>query len=137
MRQFLYVSRQNVYITPKDLVDLLRESRTANELHKITGVLLYISGFFIQYLEGPADKVKQLTTNISVDKRNTGFTVLNDADLANRAFPNWSMGFKSYSIEEAQKEPGFLNINEENGLNFIKEHQEDAYSIMHAYYHSM
>jgi len=137
VRQVLYVSKATQAMRDDELIALLEECRIANAAHGITGSLIYLSGFFIQIVEGPKDQIEQLAHNISLDSRNTNFSVLSDEEVAERSFPSWNMGFRTMSIEELRKHPGFLDINDAIGLDYIKEKHAETYSIMLAYYKSL
>ena len=99
-------------------------------------MLIKVSAFFVQCIEGPNDKIEQLSSYISLDPRNKQFNILSDETVTDRAFASWNMGYKTLSIDEMRSEPGFLDINEVNGLEVIKEHHRDVFNIMHAYYTS-
>ncbi len=133
-KQVLYVSQMTSSVTQDDLAALLRQARSLNETHNITGALICVSNNFIQVIEGPKEGIDQLCNNIEADSRNKNFSILIDQIIEKRSFPNWSMGFRTYSLEEFTKEDGFLNINDENGLETIKSHHNEAFEIMRAYY---
>lgn len=136
-RQLLYVSQQSRALNDDDLKNLLSEARRLNSTHQITGVLIKVSAFFVQCIEGPKDEIEQLAHNISIDARNQQFHILSDKDVTDRAFSSWHMGYKTLSIDEMRSEPGFMDINDENGLDVIKECHREAFDIMHAYYSSI
>ena len=51
----VYVSSAVKLLRPEEIEYLLTRARERNEEYGITGVLLYIGGNFMQYIEGPAD----------------------------------------------------------------------------------
>ena len=95
--RLIYVSVMTEACDTEALEGILRVSRTNNELNGITGMLCYDPTYFLQSLEGPREAINQLYTNISRDKRHQYLTLLEYADIEERAFGEWSMGFLSGS----------------------------------------
>jgi len=93
MRQLLYASNTSRDFTDAMLHDVLAASRRNNSACGITGILLYVSGGFMQVLEGEAQAVQATFARICADKRHWNTTVLLDRE-APRAFAEWSMGFE-------------------------------------------
>lgn len=92
--RIVYVSRATQEFTEDELLNMLRNARPRNEEHGITGMLLYGSSNFMQVLEGEQDALDQLFNNITKDERHKDCNVIDYSEIKNRAFPNWSMGFK-------------------------------------------
>ena len=134
MKQVLYVSDAASLMRDNDLKNMLSEARKNNLEHEITGVLFYISGKFIQCIEGKEKKVDQLVSNIKEDKRNTSLVVLSQSEIATRSFPNWSMGFRTYSVEEFSNEDGFFRLDDEGFLKDLETRHEELIKIMLAFY---
>lgn len=74
-----------------DMDAILPVSIWANARHRITGVLGYAPGFYVQVLEGPAAKLDALLTCLRKDARHTALTVLDRRPTDTRLFPGWSM----------------------------------------------
>ena len=53
----------------EELLAILRQSKAANPLHGITGVLCYSEGIFLQVLEGGRSAVNRLYNRIVADAR--------------------------------------------------------------------
>ncbi len=134
LKQVLYVSQMTRVMSQEDLADLLSEARSLNGAHGITGVLVCVSNNYVQFIEGPCEEIDQLCANIEVDPRNKNFLIVLNKLASERCFPDWKMGFKTYTLEEFSKEDGFMSINEENDLETIKAHHEEAFQLMLAYY---
>lgn len=64
----------------------------------------------MQVLEGAADDVHMIYNSILKDSRNTGNILLADEAISQRAFPNWSMGFKNLESVSPQELPGFQDV---------------------------
>jgi Sensors of blue-light using FAD len=90
----------------KQLTDLLRQSREANERAGLTGMLLYSDGDFFQVLEGEAEAVEKLYEKLHAEKRHSKLTLIIKEPIAKRAFGEWSMGFANVSQAELKKVEG-------------------------------
>ena len=71
----IYVSTAVVPMTEGDLVKLLKQSRSRNEQNRITGMLLYKNGHFMQVLEGEEASVMEIFHNIEKDPRHKSVDV--------------------------------------------------------------
>lgn len=91
--QVVYASAATVMFKPEDLDALLRRSRDKNAARNISGMLLYHEGSFLQVLEGEADAVDALYEQISMDRRHGGVIRMLRAEIEERTFGEWSMGF--------------------------------------------
>jgi hypothetical protein len=92
--QIIYVSAAKSYLSDDELVNILSTARKANTAHDITGMLLYKDGSFMQAIEGPRAKIEQLYHNIENDPSHVQVTLLIKESIEQRAFPEWSMGFR-------------------------------------------
>ena len=60
--------------------------------HGITGVLIFNSGVFFQWIEGPVDQVQRLIANLHSDPRHYDIVSLSQSeDKRERLYPNWEM----------------------------------------------
>lgn len=73
---------------------LLDTSRRNNRRDGITGVLLYLDGNFLQYIEGPRPAMDVLFAHIRRDSRHRRILVLEEGARERRVFSAWSMGFQ-------------------------------------------
>ena len=110
MISITYVSSGIQLFTTSELHALLQKSREANLKHGITGMLLYNVGSFMQAIEGPDDAVYQLYRNIQQDRSHHMVTTLIDQPIQQRAFPEWSMGFKDMTGPGRPSVAGFTNF---------------------------
>jgi hypothetical protein len=97
MHQLVYVSSASPDLSEDDLQDILSCARATNRELDITGMLVYLDGYFLQVLEGRTECVRELYARIEADPHHTGAKVLIESDVAKRAFPDWSMGFRKAS----------------------------------------
>jgi hypothetical protein len=93
--QLCYWSRTvcDGYASDTDLHDILSEARFRNQRERITGGLLSGAGWFAQVLEGSPEAVQSLAASIQRDARHHDMVTLPGCTVAERAFPDWSMGF--------------------------------------------
>ena len=60
----IYSSFATVRLSQRDLLELLRNARTKNEEHGLTGMLLYRDGIYLQFLEGRHCDIDELLSRI-------------------------------------------------------------------------
>ncbi len=95
MHHLVYSSTANISLTEAELQRQLGRWRTTNAKLNITGLLLYSpDGHILQVLEGEAKQVHKLFTTIAADFRHHSVLKLADGPVPNRAFADWSMGFR-------------------------------------------
>ena len=92
--QLVYVSRAVEAMSTEALDEILGTARKNNSTYDITGMLLHHEGSFIQVLEGPEKKVEWLYEIISKDDRHKDASVVLRTHVGERAFDQWSMGYK-------------------------------------------
>ena len=125
-----YVSSASDLLGADDLVHLLAQSRAANERRGITGMLLYRDGNILQCLEGPADEVRQTYDAISRDPRHRGVIVLVEEEVAERSFPDWSMGFKDLSADETGQLEGFNDFLRNGELDYLGDRAAPVFHLI-------
>ena len=103
----VYVSSAVTPFTHSELTDLLEKSRVNNAALDISGMLLYKDGNFMQVLEGDETAVRALYDKVARDPRHRGVLVLLQGTLAERQFPDWSMGFRDLKAADALAVPGY------------------------------
>ena len=87
----VYRSRTTHDMSDADLDRLLDSARRRNRAASVTGLLIYHEGRFLQWLEGPAERVARIWNGIRHDPRHTDIEVLSDAPATARLFPGWDM----------------------------------------------
>ena len=92
IHNLVYCSRA-VHDMDKDALDqIIATAKYHNPRFGITGLLVYGSGIFFQWLEGSKDNVTSLLKIISADPRHSNVVVLTQEDeIRERLFPNWDM----------------------------------------------
>ena len=86
---------------------MLQRWRTKNARLGITGLLIYRDGAFIQSLEGEEPTVRELYARIQADGRHFQVCTLQAIPMAERQFPDWSMGFKNLDGGNVAAFPGY------------------------------
>ena len=94
MHQILYTSAAHKDLTESDIDQILMNARRNNELHGLTGVLIYKSGVFCQLLEGDHADITKVYGKICQDTRHTNITTLYSSSADERIFKDWSMAFR-------------------------------------------
>jgi hypothetical protein len=90
----VYSSKVKEYMTGLTLESELEKielSSATNNTHiNVTGYLLYMDGYFIQYLEGSPKDVEKLYLKISLDPRHHSITLLSHEKITERSFNMWT-----------------------------------------------
>lgn len=100
VKRMIYCSQATHDVGPDELVDLLGQARVRNEQAGLSGMLLYCSQSFLQMLEGDAEALATTYGRIATDSRHANLRVLMDAEVPDRMFPDWSMGFEHVDEDE-------------------------------------
>lgn len=95
----VYASRSNGQLaTTASLDALVERASAANAAHRISGILVSLNGNYLQWLQGPSDKVKTLTANIERDSRHTDFEILLHRPAQHRLIQPWG----GYTVERRE-----------------------------------
>jgi bifunctional N-acetylglucosamine-1-phosphate-uridyltransferase/glucosamine-1-phosphate-acetyltransferase GlmU-like protein len=95
MNYIIYISTSVRLFDDSDLKDMLLQSRANNSEAGITGVLLYHRGTFFQVLEGEEEQINAMFEKIKADPRHHNIIKMKSGTMAERNFPDWSMGCTS------------------------------------------
>lgn len=88
----VYCSRAADGIDDSAVQRIIETSRRWNPANGITGLLVFGSGVFFQWLEGPRDNVTQLMANLKKDPRHKDVVPLSAVEeVRERLFPDWDM----------------------------------------------
>ncbi len=93
LARLIYASTHQIGTGTKDILNLLVQSRTGNTQRGITGLLLYDTRFFMQWLEGDRDMVGEVLQRIFTDDRHSHPVILAYDEVHKREFSEWSMGY--------------------------------------------
>ncbi len=115
--QLIYVSAATQPFGDAALQALVAHARPYNHARGLTGLLLHSEGQFLQVLEGEKAAVRELYYDrIARDPRHTHLRLLADGPVAERIFPNWSMGFLETNPLELADLVGHLNLDDPDFL---------------------
>ncbi len=115
--RLLYASRA-VDTRPEAIEAILSQSRQANPLGGITGILCYGGGIFLQAIEGGRMAVSDLFGHIQKDVRHKDVVLLHYEEITERRFGGWTMGQVNMS-----------RINASILLKYAEKPELDPYSV--------
>ena len=100
MYSLIYRSVAEESFTLPMIYKMLSKARDFNAEHNITGCLLYHNGQFIQLLEGTHEEVRALFERIQEDERHSQVELLEEEEISERIFGDWSMAFQDIGEEK-------------------------------------
>ncbi len=102
--QLIYTSTL-VNVGPTVMADILQSARRINKLRNITGMLLCANGGILQVLEGEDVDVSKTYRSIELDTRHKDLFLLSKAQVTERQFAAWDMGFRRMTETEFNNSP--------------------------------
>ncbi len=88
----VYCSRASDGIGDAAVDRIIQTARRLNPERGITGLLVFGSGVFFQWLEGPRDNLLELLERIRLDPRHQNMVMLEETEeVRERLFPDWNM----------------------------------------------
>lgn len=88
----VYCSRAAVEVDDATVARIIATSQRRNPAWGITGLLVFGSGIFFQWLEGPREQVLQLMALLKTDSRHEQMVPLSESEeVRERMFPDWAM----------------------------------------------
>ncbi len=115
--RLLYASRA-VDTSAEAIEAILSQSRQANPVCGITGILCYGGGIFLQAIEGGRMAVSELFGHIQKDVRHKDVVLLHYEEISERRFGGWTMGQVNMS-----------RINVSILLKYAERPELDPYSV--------
>lgn len=134
MRQVIYFSRAIEAVSDRQLGNLLENCRNDNRRDNITGLLLYVGGYFVQVIEGSFEHIGKLKSKIEADKRHSQFALLLDHKVDDRSFAEWNMGFKAISPEDFRDVEAFRFLYDADDISRIEHRGYAVISYMRSFY---
>jgi hypothetical protein len=132
LRQLVYVSAATAPFDAASLRDLLLRSRATNARLRISGMLLYHDGSFLQVLEGPETSVATIFEKISLDDRHEDLAVLLQRPVGARSFEPWSMGLVAADAAALQGAAGLSDFLDE-GLPRLAGRPDRALTLLEGF----
>jgi hypothetical protein len=106
LTSLVYSSKVKEYFTNIDLeseLDNIQNSSVDFNIdNNITGYLLYMDGYFIQYIEGNTEDVEKLFLKIALDPRHSSITLLSHQKITARAFKKWTRLYRMEHHNQSQ-----------------------------------
>lgn len=103
LTRLIYASTAAIAVEPDMIQDILKSARRFNLSNDITGMLCEGSGKFIQYLEGDRAAINKLYAKLMLDWRHKDLIILDHAEIEERSYKDWSMGFVSIRNDDVLK----------------------------------
>ncbi len=89
---FVYCSRAADGLGDAEVERIVQSAKRHNAACGITGVLVFGSGVFFQWVEGPAAQIRKLIATLQTDPRHYDFVPLSQGEeKRERLYPNWEM----------------------------------------------
>ena len=89
---FVYCSRAAEGVGDVEVGHIVELAQRRNLARGITGVLVFGSGVFFQWIEGPAGQMKDLIASLHGDPRHYDVVSLDQSEeKRERLYPNWEM----------------------------------------------
>ena len=89
---FVYCSRAAAGVDDVEVGRIVESAQRHNHARGITGVLVFGSGVFFQWIEGPAAQIQRLIASLHSDPRHYDIVSLSQSEeKRERLYPNWEM----------------------------------------------
>jgi hypothetical protein len=89
---FVYCSRAADGVDDAEVNRLIESAQRQNLICGITGLLVFGSGVFFQWIEGPQAEVRKLMASLHSDPRHHDIVSLDQSEeKRERLYPNWQM----------------------------------------------
>ncbi len=110
--ELIYRSEADTNVSSDDVMHILNAARDFNRQNGFTGCLLYNNHQFVQVLEGEFNALNILYAKIRRDERHNKVVTLHMQEIEERAYPDWTMAFKSLEDEDMKSISEALGIRE-------------------------
>ncbi len=89
---FVYCSRAADGVDDAEVGRIVESAQRNNLARGITGILVFGSGVFFQWIEGPATQIQKLIASLHGDSRHHDIVSLSQSEEEReRLYPNWEM----------------------------------------------
>jgi len=133
LESLVYVSSAVRLLNLEEIGHLLRRARERNTEYGITGVLLYVGGNFMQYIEGPKDNLDIIYKIIREDNQHTGLILISREAIESRQFGDWSMAYQTRDVEGYVGSPGERKVIEKI-LELPDDNPSTARIVLHGFW---
>lgn len=129
----VYVSSAVRPLSLDEIQQLLKRARERNREYGITGVLLFIGGNFMQYIEGPKDSLNTIYEIIREDEKHTGIILVTREAREDRQFGDWSMAYQTKDVEGYVGSPSDRELIE-MVLELTNDNPSTAQILLHGFW---
>jgi len=112
--QLIYTSEADSHMPESEVLDILRKAQFKNQSLKISGLLLFKDGLFIQLLEGDEARVQALFEIIAKDPRHANVMVRDRFQVDQVSLPTWAMGYFSPNADAAVRQANLFVMSAED-----------------------
>ncbi len=117
----VYSSRAAPGVDAADVQRIVATARRHNPRNGISGLLVFGSGVFLQWLEGPRDRVRDLMARLHADARHDTLVVISETEeCRERLFPDWDMELVSADDIHAVLLDALDQVPEPNGASALR-----------------
>jgi hypothetical protein len=121
LETFVYCSRAAEGVDDTEVGRMVEWAQRRNVTRDITGVLVFGSGVFFQWIEGPPAQVKDLIASLHGDTRHYDIVVLDRSeDKRERLYPNWEMERVAADDIRAVLRDALESAEDENNVAALK-----------------
>jgi hypothetical protein len=117
LSKLIYVSARTPNCTEKEIQKILASCEKNNAKLDITGVLLYTTEKFVQYLEGEYKTIFSLYDKIKQDDRHKNLVLIYSGPIKDKVFPSWHMAGKKVDLSTIEFDTA---ISEQDKKGFMK-----------------
>lgn len=114
MLSVAYTSYASQALTQQDLEQILKSARLRNSELNVTGVLLYVGGCFMQYLEGAQRDLYEVLEFVVTATQHHQIRMGEFVPLEKRIYPDFSMAFMSTQLVDP-----LLELNQPEMRQFL------------------
>ena len=120
IHHIVYCSQAAQNMDKEALEKIIATAKHHNPRFGITGLLVFGSGIFFQWLEGPRDNVTSLFKIICADPRHSDVVLLTKEDeFRERLFPNWDMELVAAEDISAVLEDAMHEVSDPKEINTL------------------
>jgi hypothetical protein len=121
LHTFVYCSRAADSVDDAEVNRLIEAAQRHNLISGITGVLVFGSGVFFQWIEGPEAEVRKLIASLHSDPRHYDIVSLDQSEeKRERLYPNWQMERVSADDIHEVLQDALENAEDENNIAALK-----------------
>jgi hypothetical protein len=118
---FVYCSRASAGVDDAEVERIIEWSQRRNAAAEITGVLVFSSGVFLQWIEGPPAQVEKLIASLHGDPRHYDIVTLGrSVEQRARLYPNWEMELVGADDIRAVLQEALESAEDENNIAALR-----------------